>query len=590
MVNQLQSGQTEVPQYNLEENKEYRANSVSEDQWKWIGTWMGLSVFLVVLPWILSIWLGDAADFLRYFAVITLVIGLYGFYKNEDGLGFRNLQAKLENQKLHKNRNEKGSVVRAKRPPIGLRIVGYPTASSAPEFPDELKETLSDVELDRIMEQFNEESFTLGTVYSQEDNSDTSFVVGTGIRSANADPADSFMGRKGVVDALSHIAIESDTLPSVSLIYSTRPLDMMPMMKWYSENLDPEVTNARSIELKNLGANKIGIPILDEEAFFKGTIAERHAASINMMTAKASVDGQEGSMAIGITVPRPSNWKKRKDGTLDGLLTPKQLQDAPITNLTLLLEQELASAGVSDVAALSETDINRFIRSKWDIKGIRQWHAHLAEHVEADAARLFGDEEAKQSAPKPTPAPSPWPERKIVPGVSKSGKSFLFIDGTYHRVLQVRRFGKTKIFADDFLPLFASQDIQPASMTGVTVSVCGDIVNVENEQKMLTRRIVIRQSLRNGKKGERHETPAQKERAGALVNKQYMLHYGGAFALSYNVYVTISAVTSDLLDDVEKRVRTHARLSRITLRYISDESRQLRAFATANFGVNMANR
>lgn len=590
MVNQLQSNQTEVPQYNLEENKEYRANNVSSDQWKWIGTWIGLSVFLVVLPWILSIWLGEAADFLRYFAVVTLVIGLYGFYKNEDGLGFRNLQAKIENQKLRNNRNEKGSIVRAKRPPIGLRIVGYPTASSAPEFPDEIKDTLSEVELDRIMEQFNEESFTLGTVYSKEDDSDTSFVVGTGIKSANADPADSFMGRKRVVEALSHVAIESDTLPSVSLIYSTRPLDMMPVMKWYAENLDPEVTNARSIELKNLGTNKVGIPVLDEEAFFKGTIAERHAASINMMAAKASVDGQEGSMAIGITVPRPSNWKKRKDGTLDGLLTPKQLQDAPITNLTLLLEQELASAGVSDVAALSETDINRFIRSKWDIKGIRQWHTRLAEHVVADAARLFGDEETKQLAPKPTPAPSTWPEFKIVPGISKSGKSFLFIDGTYHRVLQVRRFGKTKIFADDFLPLFASQDIQPASMTGVTVSVCGDIINVENEQKMLTRRIVIRQAIRSEKKGERHETPAEKEKAGALANKQYTLHYGGAFALSYNVYVTISAVTSDLLDDVEKRVRTHARLSRITLRYISDESRQLRAFATANFGVNMANR
>jgi len=589
VVNQLQSNQTEVPQYNLEGRKEYRANNVSSDQWRWIGSWIGLSVLLIALPWVLAIWLDDTPDFLRYFAMVTSVIAVYGFYKNEDGLGFRNLQAKIANRKMHKNHDGKGSILRAKRPPIGLRIVGYPTESSAPEFPDEIREVLSDVELDRIMEQFNDESFTLGTIYSKEDDSDTAFVVGTGLKSANADATDSFMGRKRIVEALSHVAMESDTLPSVSLIYSTRPLDMLPIMTWYAENLDPEVTNARPIELKNIGF-KDSIPVLDEEAFFGGTIAERHAASINMMTAKASVDGQEGSMVVGITVPRPSNWKKRRDGTLDELLTPKQLQDAPITNLALLLEQELASAGVSDVAALSETDINRFIRSKWDIKGIREWYARLAEHVAAEAIHLFGDDEAKKLAPKPAPAPSPWPERKIVPGISKNGKSFLFIDGTYHRVLQVRKFGKTKIFADDFLPMFASQDIQPASMTGMTVSVCGDVINVENEQKMLTRRIVIGQAIRNERKGERYQTPADKEKAGALENKQYLLHYGGAFALSYNVYVTISAVTPDLLDDVEKRVRTHARLSRITLRYISDESRQLRAFATANFGVNMANR
>ena len=588
-MSQLQSNQTEVPHYNLEGHKEYRANNVSTDQWKWIGAWIGLSVLLVVLPWILLPWFGNSTDFMRYLAVVSLAAGMYGFYKNEDGLGFRNLQAKLENRKMRKNRDGKGSILRAKRPPIGLRIVGYPTESSAPDFPDEIREALSQVELDRIMEQFNEETFTLGTVYSKEDDSDTSFVVGTGMRSANGDAVDSFMGRKRVVEALSHVANESDTLPSFSMIYSTRPRDMMPILTWYAENLDPEVTNARPIELKNVGVTD-GIPDLDEEAFFKGTIAERHATSIDMMSVKASVDGQEGSMAIGITVPRPSNWKKRKDGTLDGLLTPKQLQEAPITNLTLLLEQELASAGVSDVAALSETDINRFIRSKWDIKGIREWQNRLAEHVVAEAARLFGDADAETSAPKPTPAPSPWPEHKIVPGISKNGKSFLFIDGTYHRVLQVRRFGKTKVFADDFLPLFASQDIQPASMTGITVSVCGDVINVENEQKMLTRRIVIRQAISNERKGERYETPAEKEKAGALENKQYMLHYGGAFALSYNVYVTISAVTPDLLDGVEKRVRSHARLSRITLRYINDESRQLRAFATANFGVNMANR
>lgn len=587
MTDQLQGNQTETPFYNLEGNKEYRANSLSQDQVRWVIAWLGVTVALLILPWILSPLVGAGLDFIRAFALITVPAAVYGFYKNEDGVGFRNLQAKIANR----NMRGKGSVAKAKRPPIGLRIVGYPTANATPEFPEDIREALGDAELQNIMEQFNEDSFTLGTIYSKEDNSDTAFVVGTGTRSATEDSVGSFMGRKRVVNALSHIAVESDTLPSVSLIYSTRPLDVMPFVDWYANNLDPDVTNARPLELQNVGV-KDGIPILDEDSFFKGTVEERQAKSINLMLEKTSVDGQEGSMVVGVTIPRPSNWKKRRDGTLDELLTPKQLQDAPITNLALLLEQELITAGVSDVAALSEYDINRFIRSKWDVKGIRQWLAQVAEHAAAEAAQLFSEKEGYEEALQSLPAPSPWPQYKIVPGVTKNGKSFLFIDGTYHRVLQVRRFGKTKIFADDFLPLFQSQDIQPASMTGVTVSVCGDVVNVEKEQKMLTRRIVFRRAINNEKngKGEKFETPAEKEKAGALENKQYMLHYGGAFALSYNVYVTISAVTPDLLDGVEKRVRTHARESRITLRYISDESRQLRAFATANFGVNMANR
>lgn len=589
MTDQLQSNQTDTPFYNLEGSKEYRANNVSPDQWRWIGTWLGLTALLVVLPWILKPWVGTEFEFVRYFAFPTLILGAYGFYKNEDGLGFRNIQAKYENLRMRGSTDEKGSVARAKRPPIGLRIVGFPTESTAPDFPDEIREALDQAELDRIMEQFNEDTFTLGTVYSKEDNSDTAFVVGTGMKSAGADPIGSFIGRAKVVNALERIALESDTLPSFSLIYSTRPRDMTPITSWYANNLDPEVTNAQSIELRNLGV-KDDIPVLDEEFFFRGNLEERQATAIRMMTAKASVDGQEGSMAIGITVPRPTDWKKRRDGTLDGLLTPKQLQDAPITNLALLLEQELESAGVSDVAALSETDINRFIRSKWDVKGIRQWYREVAEYTAAEAARLYGDNAASTGVSEPLAAPSPWPQRKIVSGKTKSGKSFLYTDGTYSRMLQVRKFEKTRPFADDFLPLYMSQDIHPASMTGLTLSVCGDVINVETEQKMLTRRIVIRRAIDNEKRGDRYETPADIEKAGALENKQHLLHSGGAFALSYNVYITISAITPDLLDAVEKRVKAHARECRIKLRYITDESRQLRAFATANFGVSMANR
>jgi hypothetical protein len=589
MTDQLQRSQSETPFYNLESDKEYRAHNLSDDQKKWLGLWFGLSILLIVVPGVLGLFFGSAFNFLSYFALFTMAIGSFGFYKDEDGLGFRNIQAKIENRKMEHDKNADGSIAKAKRPPIGLRAVGYPTENTIPEFPEEIREAMDESQLQNIMQQFNEDVFTLGTIYSKEDNSDTAFVVGTGMRGSNADSIGSFMARKRVVDALTHVAIESDSYPSFSLIYSTRPRDMIPIMTWYDDNLDPEVTNAPSIELKDKGI-KDGIPVLDEESFFKGSLKERQATSINMMTAKATLDGQEGSMAIGITVPRPSNWRRRKDGTLDGLLTPKQLQDAPITNLALLLEQELDSAGVSDVAALSETDINRFIRSKWDVKNIRPWLSSVAAHAATEVARLYGNEQQPQLDYEPQPAPSPWPERKIVAGKTKNGKSFLFIDGTYHRVLQVRKFGKTKIFADDFLPLFMSQDIQPASMTGLTVSVCGDIVDVESEQKMLTRRIVIRRAINNEKKGIRYQTPTDLEKEGSLENKQFMLHHGGAFAFSYNVYVTISAITPDLLDGVEKRVRTHARECRIKLRYITDESRQLRAFATANFGVNMANK
>jgi hypothetical protein len=590
MSDNPQSGHTETPLYNLEGRKEYRANSVSPDQWKWIGFWFVVSAILLILPWILEIWVIGGFSFVRALCIITGPLMVFGFYKNEDGLGFRNVQAKLENRNMRKNRDDKGSIQRAKRPPIGLRVVGFPTGATAPEFPEELLEDLDQSELDRIMEQFNEDNFTLGTVYSREDNSDTAFVVGTGIKSANADSTGSFMGRAKVVSALKQIAIESDDLPSFSLIYSTRPLDLMPIVTWNAENLNPEVTKAQSLALSNQGI-KDGIPVLDEETFFGGSIAERHAASINLMTAKAAVDGQEGSMAIGITVSRPAHWKHRKDGTIDRMLTPKQLQEAPITNLTLLLEQELERAGVSDVAALSESDINRFVRSKWDIKGIREWYTEVADHAASEAVRLFAPEGLPEEVQEHSPPPSPWPKYKIVPGKNKkSGKSFLFIDGTYHRVLQVKKFGNTKVFADDFLPLFASQDIQPASMTGLTVSVCGDTVNVENEQKMLTRRIVFQRAFNSKKEGIRYETPADLEKKGMLENKQLMLHTGGAFALSYNVFITISAVTPELLDGVERRVKAHARECRIKLRYISDESRQLRAFATANFGVSMSSR
>jgi hypothetical protein len=393
MADQLQGNRSETPVYNLEGSKEYRANNVSRDQWRWIGFWFVLTLLVLVLPWVLELWVDGLFDLLRLLCFITVPMLFFGFYKNEDGLGFRNVQAYFESRRMRKERDGKGSIAKAKRPPIGLRLVGFPTGSTAPEFPEEILETLEKDELERIMDQFNGDQFTLGTVYSKEDNSDTAFVVGTGINSASHDATGSFMGRSKVINALKQVANESDTLPSFSLIYSTRPLDVSPMVRWNAENLNPDVTDARMLELKNIGVEN-DIPLLDEETFFEGSIAERHASSYGMMTAKAAVDGQEGSMAVGITVTRPSSWKRRKDGTIDGQLTAKQLQDAPITNLALLLEQELASAGVSDVAALSEADINRFIRSKWDVKGIRKWLSDVSDHVSAEAQRLYGNEES----------------------------------------------------------------------------------------------------------------------------------------------------------------------------------------------------
>jgi hypothetical protein len=162
------------------------------------------------------------------------------------------------------------------------------------------------------------------------------------------------------------------------------------------------------------------------------------------------------------------------------------------------------------------------------------------------------------------------------------------MDGTFHRVLQASRFNKQVVFAEDFLPLFRSRDLQPTAMVGLTVSVCGDIVNVAQEQKALTRKIVFREGWRRRRKGEVYETLADQERDGRLRRKQDAYHLGGAYAFSSNVFVTISATTAELLDKCEKIVQQHASESGIKLRHIKWEERQLRAFMTANLGVSMA--
>ncbi len=573
----------EIQYFNLEKRKAYRVYSLSRDQKWWFGVTLGLALALAVL----FVWPET-----RGFSVFSLgmIVLAFGGLKTSDGLVFRNYQAKWDSRRMHATRQgENGQVYDAektKRPPIGLKIVTFRLDYGLAELPDYVREHLGEDAIKQLNVQAMDDDATLGTIYSKSEKTDTAFIVGSGHKGANLGPIEGFLARADVVEAIRKTVDQSYDFPSISVIFSTRPWNHQLNSLWNFRNLDPDVVDAEPIQLRNLGLDEDGDPIFDVETFMKASTEEGQALAINQSLAGAVVDGQEGSMAIAITTPRPKGWKQGRNGEITGRLTNKQLRNAPIKKLALALQQEFSRIGVADAGALTSENLVKFVRSKWDVKGIRDWQMLLAER----AVALADYEDGHMPFEEVPPMPTAWPEGKIVSGFTNSGRPFLFTDGTYHRVLQVRSFGKPHVFAGGMDELMNTRNFGPSERTGFTLSVCGDIVDVRVERSMHTKALVIRNGYNQTKKDGLHQTPDDIAKLDDMRAREFALYRSGPYAFSFNVYATLSADTPDLLDSVEEAVMANAKGVEVEFRDIPYASRQLRAFMTANLGVNMATR
>ncbi|MGV9001813.1 MAG: hypothetical protein ACOH18_02565 [Candidatus Saccharimonadaceae bacterium] len=556
----------------VDKKRSRRAYALSPDQIWWICAWV-IPALIVAIQWF--------NEDLRPLAIIGFA-GCAFAWKTHSGIIYRNFQADFEDLSL---KRREGSIYNGdprKKPPLGLKVTSIESDDDLSDIVRLTSDDLDPEDVESIIRNASERSFKLGTIFSTREKTDTVYISGTGLKGSNGDPADVFEARKGVADGFSRAIGLHPKPPSICMLYSRRPVNMIPQILWDYENIDPDVQKARQLSLKDMGRDDHNREQLDINGFFDGTtVAERQKAALDLARGASLATDEEVTQLIAISFNRPRFSGIKRNQSLNNKLTPSQLRRFPIKRLAEEFAREMENAGVNDAHILDRTDVNKLIATSTRIADIQQWQNEVLDWA------LASETQETELA-----MPTPW-SRSIVSGRGPNGKVYAKHGETFHRTLQVAKYKKTHFFADDLMSLYGGDDpeFQPARYTGFTIAFCGDVIDVERENKILTRQRAFAAGVeRTRRRGDEIDTPEDTENRESLAVKQSALWYGGVYALVYNVYFTVSAMTLEMLDEAEESIRARGRSAGVEFDNINNEMRHARSLMTGLFGVNMINR
>ena len=568
------SGTTEqnpaVGYFTLDKRKSLRAYAPSGDQIWWAAVWLAPAAFIAIQ------WFDTSLRPLAVFPILMCI----GAWKTSQGIIFRNVQASLEDWRLGKRGDVIYDGTATKKQPLGLKIMSFEMPVDVTEVKSLVGDDLDAETLNEIIGNKVTQSTNLATIYSRRERTDTGFISGSGLQGLNGNPEDVFAARKGVAEGISRAVSLYEKKPSACLIYSRRPTNLIPQLLWDQGNLDQTVQQAAQLKLKNVGVDDRGIPKLDVDSFFAGTVEERQKAALQLERARAAVDDEEVTQLIAVSYKRPRFVGVKRGQTLDGRLRPRQLQRMPIKRLLDEFARESTNAGVTDVSILDYLDVNKLIATGCKIKEIDNWQQELYEWA------------ADVDASPDLPIPTPWPNL-ITSHRTPGAKICTKMGDTYFLVKKVARYTKDRFPAEALLSLFEASDaaFQPSKYVGLTLSLCGDFIDVERENSILTRRRAIAKGLeKNRDRGDEIITQSDVEKREALANKQDALHFGGVNAMVYNAYVTVAASRMEMLDDASDALDGLGRTAGVKFNHFDKKLRHARSLMTALYGVNMVNR
>lgn len=526
---------TQVPTRNLEERKELRVHSFNiKRQGGWILSCFGLGMALFTL---------DSLPF-KVVGLFVLLIGVLGAKKYQDGLGYRiviHVFKSLRQRAKTKGVTNIDELELTDEAPIDVSIMSYPAVD------DEGR------------------SFRIGVAYNPEDNCDTFLVTASGIEHPGADPLELMRQEDLYIEGIAEVLANYDGRVGFALLYISRPVNGLRQQIWEGLNLDPDVLNAKTFDSH------------DDFAYANATVEERQATSLKQSQLAAEVYEADVIRAVAMTVPRPGDWPKVKGGLIDGALTAEQLEEAPVVKLALMLESELGSRGIADATILDRIDFAKYVRTSWDMVDIKNWNLQLQmlDPINNPEVIANGLDE--------------WPAHEVTAGKSRRGGYYQKTDNTYHRILQAKRFLTSQVDIGELNELFDVNLLGFPRDVGLAVTLCGDSVNPNIERGILKRQSVIQAAIEGKRKGETYETDEDIERSSSKRRKETALYRSRSIALSYNVFIVVSATTLKTLDKATDQVKRRSKRKRVLLRSIKWETRQLRALFTALLGVSMFN-
>lgn len=556
----------------VDKKRSKRAYALSPDQIWWISIW-AIPGLIIGIQWF--------NEDLRPFAIIGFALCIFA-WKTHKGIVYRNFQADTEDLMLKRHKGVIYNGDPRKKPPLGLKVTSIESSEDLTDIARLAAGDLGEERVEEMIRNAAERTFKLGTIYSTREKTDTVYISGTGLYGSNGDPADLFDARKAVADGFSKAIGLYKKPPSICMLYSRRPVNMIPQILWDRENLVPAVQSAKPIDLKDMGRDDRGRELLDAEGFFNGSsVFDRQKMALDYARGEAVASDEEVTQLIAISYKRPKFSGVRRNQSLNNRLNPSQLRRFPAKRLAEEFAREMAGAGVSDVQILNRTDVNKLIATSTRLADIQDWQGEVLDWA------IASEEQETELA-----MPTPW-SKSFVSGRGPNGKVYAKLGETYHRTLKLAAYKKTRFLAEDLISLYGgdSPEFQPARYTGFTIAFCSDVIDVEFEDSILTRKRAFSAGVeRSRSRGDEIETEKDVERRNALAVKQNALWHGGVYALIYNVYFTVSAMTLEMLDEAEDSVRARGRSAGAEFDNIDNEVRHARSLMTGLLGVNMINR
>lgn len=249
------------------------------------------------------------------------------------------------------------------------------------------------------------------------------------------------------------------------------------------------------------------------------------------------------------------------------------VEQSSVYSLVVQIIDGLRDCGIEDVRCLNLLELDEWARIVRTIKGAGALHDFLYRR-RAAMAKMTLDEAIGVLAEDP-----PWPKKYI-----RLAQTYLYMDGSYFRTWRTTAYGGLKRF-------------RPGGMVGLqfpsksrwnTTTVVGRIVSAATEERKMTRSIVWQIALRDEKKDQgRHISQRELDERSRPGEQQTALYRQQAPVFKYRRFVVAAAPNHRMLRLYSAfTVGIHVRRL-ITLKPVTMPVRQIRAFMTALYGLDM---
>lgn len=496
----------------------------------WVITWVALAVGLAFTPT-----LGT-----RILAILAVLIGAVGIWPFSYGPGFSYVLERNESATI---RRRKGRVAQQARPgskrratnkePIKVEIHAYPTA-----VPDR---------------------DSLGIYHFPETKGDASIITGEAWPGANIGASERFSSENELAKAV--LDATNMTADSTGIIIGAHkgPVDIWRSRDWEAESVHQNVVNAGRYDF---GVNP------------PTNVYERQSANFSELDLNRRLFTRDVTGYVGLNVTRPKDFAEIEKAVVAGKMSPRQFENRMlISRMTRRLEENLKAQGITGLKALDEKEIRSFAKSTFELQDIDAWN-YLMRHPDSEEAIPM------TSADKFWP----WPRKEPLVLSDYLGRPYINFDESLFRIARATKLNET-VFPGEFKPLFMSGDIGLANQTSLNISLSGMTYSAKDESKALTYAILVQKALSGiFESDETYRTMEDEANANALRERQNRYFLGGKQALGFNLYAVWGGVDEEALEEADRAVQEHARSCDIKLQLIPLESRQIRAFFSANIG------